>query len=554
MLETLLGMSLATLFVTGLVEGAKAIGTTAAGATAMKALGSLHGATMARLGGHLGLPENQDTARAIRRAQIQSLQNLLKDWRRYQEETGWAEEDGLPRTMFAGRAHDFLNRQIGLCPRLTLQMNEQVVQQIEKTLDGALGGHPTDALTINADALKSAAQRVVLDELRAGIRDGETDSIVIADSFIVAFEGRHSTTDGWFNRFVLLIDDAIKRDDKFRRMFDASRLAVTADLSLDSNIVVHGLAAEAEKIQAKLDRLEGGMRDGFAAVQTQIAELRNQVLAAVEARGDFARAEAAGLERSVVIKLATRLKPNELLDFDQAVAVLEDLIDTALRSIARGERTGNQDKFVEHVLAQVARYARAGENDRASKEIDAALSELDRREQEHREALQRSRIALLHSGIEQDRLRRDAAGLAQRVQRIIDLEHSDAAARFAALRARQDEFYVRGRDQGINFDLEISIDIARLALAAARDADQRGSAGNDLGTALSTLGARESGTAPAGSRRRLSRRIARKDARARAAQLGHEHRQPGRRTHASRRPHTRFATRSACGPANRDGV
>jgi exonuclease VII small subunit len=63
------------------------------------------------------------------------------------------------------------------------------------------------------------------------------------------------------------------------------------------------------------------------------------------------------------------------------------------------------------------------------------------------------------------------------------------------LRRRQDAFYVEGRDKGLNFPSEIAIAIARLTVARAKDADQRGLALNDLGLALQVPGERESGTA-----------------------------------------------------------
>jgi hypothetical protein len=91
-------------------------------------------------------------------------------------------------------------------------------------------------------------------------------------------------------------------------------------------------------------------------------------------------------------------------------------------------------------------------------------------------------------------LRRDYEGAARRYARIVELEHpDDAVARFKALRARQEEVYVAGRDLGLNNELELAIALARLCLSQATDVNQRGAAGNDLGIALWRLG--ESGTA-----------------------------------------------------------
>jgi tetratricopeptide (TPR) repeat protein len=220
-----------------------------------------------------------------------------------------------------------------------------------------------------------------------------------------------------------------------------------------------------------------------------------KLLAELDHRGLLVAAASGGLERGIIAKLAKRLKPDEALDFDQAVAALENAVGIALDSIARGERGTNQDQFVNAVLERIAQQTKDGEFDKAAKEVDAALVELDRREIEQREALQRSRIALLEAGIEQDTLRRDALAVAQRVERIAATEEpDDSARRFAALRRRQDMFDNEGRDKGLNFSSEVAIEVARLMLRSATDTDQRAVALNDLAIALATLGAREAGT------------------------------------------------------------
>src|SRR5690606_10324728 len=84
---------------------------------------------------------------------------------------------------------------------------------------------------------------------------------------------------------------------------------------------------------------------------------------------------------------------------------------------------------------------------------------------------------------------------ARRVEKIVELEVPDPAARFAALRARQEVFHVAGRDRGIAIELEIAIAVARRCVARAGDADERGNAFNDLGVSLGVFGERENGIA-----------------------------------------------------------
>ena len=53
---------------------------------------------------------------------------------------------------------------------------------------------------------------------------------------------------------------------------------------------------------------------------------------------------------------------------------------------------------------------------------------------------------------------------------------------------------MRGRDKGLNFDLEVAVTLAEHLFSQAEGADQRVNAGNRLGNALRTLGGREPGT------------------------------------------------------------
>jgi tetratricopeptide (TPR) repeat protein len=232
------------------------------------------------------------------------------------------------------------------------------------------------------------------------------------------------------------------------------------------------------------------------AALTQLPDaIVGKLLDALDARGEVARAASGGLEREIIVKLAKRLKPDEALDFDQAIAALENAVGIALESIARGERGTNQDGFVNAVLERVAEQTKAGDFDQAVKEVDEALVELDRREIEQRQALKRSRVALLEAGVEQDILRRDAIAATRRIERIAIIEKpSDNPQQLDILRQRLNTFYIEGRDKGLNFSLEIAIEIARLTLHSALDSDQRGVALNDLGVALRALGARETET------------------------------------------------------------
>ena len=226
------------------------------------------------------------------------------------------------------------------------------------------------------------------------------------------------------------------------------------------------------------------------------AELPDAIVSRLVAALDMRRAESGGLERETITKIARRLRPDEMLDFDQAVVELERAVDVALDVIARGERGTNYDAFVDLVLAKVAEKTRLGDFDGGAQAVDEALIDLDRREAEQRDIFRRSRVALLEAGVDQDILRRDASAVAQRIEAIVAVEHpNDRPTWSPAFRERYDRFYEEGETKGVNFSLSMAIELAERMAVSAQDSRERGAAGNLLGLALWRLGERESGTA-----------------------------------------------------------
>jgi tetratricopeptide (TPR) repeat protein len=198
--------------------------------------------------------------------------------------------------------------------------------------------------------------------------------------------------------------------------------------------------------------------------------------------------------RELVFEIARR-SGGDAADFTQALANAQAAFEQGRRAIEAGERGGNLGALVDDLLRKIAERTQVGDFAGGAAEADRAFAEWERIEAERREASLAAGVRIQSEGARQDILRRDFRGAAERYARIVELENPDAPTRFAALRAKQDEFYVEGRDKGVNALLEVAIELARLELKAGRDANEKGSAGNDLGVALQTLGGRESGTA-----------------------------------------------------------
>jgi hypothetical protein len=196
------------------------------------------------------------------------------------------------------------------------------------------------------------------------------------------------------------------------------------------------------------------------------------------------RARQSGISEGALLSLARRIT-HDVEDVATAFRELERAVEVAIRVQAEGTKLSNHGDFVDRVLAEVARLSRDGAYTAALGSIETAL------EQEEAESRAR-RTRLICAAVEQEILARNAPGVAAR---LVQQAEAEGRGGFDDLRALQDVWFVRGRDAGLNFDLAVSVALARLTLSRATDADGRGAALNDLAIALSTLGARESGTA-----------------------------------------------------------
>ncbi|MFN7595327.1 MAG: hypothetical protein ACK5PT_00930 [Cereibacter sp.] len=233
----------------------------------------------------------------------------------------------------------------------------------------------------------------------------------------------------------------------------------------------------------------GRIEDTTGRIDATTQETAEQLRHLTEMVAHLTRATAArasGITDDALIGLARRIAA-DVADPAAAFRELENAVDIAIRVQAEGRQGSNLGDFVDEVLRRVAALAAQNQYDTAAREIDAAL------EQEQAESTAR-RIRLLDAGIAQDILRRDPDSAARRLLLKADLE-AGGVANVAACRSLQYEWYERGRDKGLNFDLAIAIELSTLTLHRANGPDDRGISLNDLGNALQTLGQREAGTA-----------------------------------------------------------
>jgi tetratricopeptide (TPR) repeat protein len=206
------------------------------------------------------------------------------------------------------------------------------------------------------------------------------------------------------------------------------------------------------------------------------------------------RAENAGIETSVVVSLAARLKPMQKLDFVQAVVEVSHAVDIAIK-VAREASRGSSDQLLDEVLKRIADKTKSNDPVGATREAEEGIARWEKQEAARRATALASGVALHDAALNTDLLRFDGAAAARRVEQIAALQHEDdPEALFEAVRAQLKKFQVEGRNDGLNFSLAVAIAIARRMVGLAHGPDQHGMALNDLGGVLEELGERESGT------------------------------------------------------------
>ena len=300
--------------------------------------------------------------------------------------------------------------------------------------------------------------------------------------------------------------EILKSPTKYPEAREAFHIAtgkLARDLAEQTFAAVQGLDAKMDAALAQLDALktlhdgiEGylgllpGIADRIARVEASVDAMPEKMVAIFEKKEEAQRAESAGVQRFVILQLAKRITNVETIE--QALIELDRAVEIAIKVQEEGARGSNSGAFVDEVLRRVAALSRRGLFDEAADEADNAFAQWQAEEQERRQTALQGGLKLLDSSIEQNMLRRDAKAVARLEAQKIDLEHLEAKACFDALWSVQDEYYVRGRDRGVNFDLEVAIGLAQIAVGRASGFEQRGQAYNDLGITLSVLGERES--------------------------------------------------------------
>jgi hypothetical protein len=211
-------------------------------------------------------------------------------------------------------------------------------------------------------------------------------------------------------------------------------------------------------------------------------------------------AKKAAQEREVaegfIREMARRVAGDKALDLDGMKQAVRNAIEIYEKEIAGRPVETNLDDIVGRALVRAREQVDKGQSALARATLDKAARELERDEAERRERFVASVTALRTEERNYALASYDGEGAANAVLALAHALHGangKALADFLGSEARA--LYEHGRDRGSNVHLVAAIALRRELLRLAASDEKRGAAQNNLGNALSRLGARESGTA-----------------------------------------------------------
>jgi len=215
----------------------------------------------------------------------------------------------------------------------------------------------------------------------------------------------------------------------------------------------------------------------------------------VEAYGaEVARAR--DVAEGFIHEIAKRIAVDRNLDLEGMKQAVRNAIDIYEREIAGGQTQTNIDVIVDQALARARSLVDVGKSGLARAALRKAAESMRREEEERRERYVAGVTALYNRERDIALAAYDGEAAAEAI--ILRAEaiygaNTEMVAR--SLNSEAATLYEYGRDRGSNVHLIALIILRRKLLDAASSDDERGLAQDNLGTALWTLGDRESGMA-----------------------------------------------------------
>jgi len=212
-----------------------------------------------------------------------------------------------------------------------------------------------------------------------------------------------------------------------------------------------------------------GLTDRETAAVAQQLRLGEAVLTAPASRAAAPKLRAFdGLQDKATSALIARLRPGEELVADRARREIERVATLTTVVIRQAEVPPvDLPAIAKDALKQMAGLIQGGSFDAAGAVVDDALSALDSAGGLTPDQLRQSRMALLATSVSIEQMRRDASGVAKRVEQLIAVDWPSAAAWAPAYKTRLDAFHDEGVNRNSNFSLEVAAAMARRMQSAA---------------------------------------------------------------------------------------
>jgi tetratricopeptide (TPR) repeat protein len=195
-------------------------------------------------------------------------------------------------------------------------------------------------------------------------------------------------------------------------------------------------------------------------------------------------------------EMAKRVAGERTLDFEGMQQAVRNAIDLYEREIAGGQTRTNIDAIVDEALERARALVDEGRSGLARAALRKAASSMRREEEGRRERYVAGVTALYNRERDIALAAYDGEAAAEAIIGLAEAVHGGNAAMVAeSLNSEAAALYEYGSDRGSNVHLAALIILQRKLLDAASSNNERGLALDTLGTALATLGERESGTA-----------------------------------------------------------
>jgi hypothetical protein len=177
-----------------------------------------------RFAGLRGSPANHDVARAVRIAQIQALESVIRNYREVGRPEWITDEVSRPEIFFR-RGLDFCTRTIRrYSPAAKVKPRLEVTKELEKAIDGIMAEPKPKSDRPAGERLAEMAklaEDAVLDELREELR-----GVRLPDGFEEHFRNGSSDRQRFLELFGVFLAEQIKHDPSFRAILTTGQLSL----------------------------------------------------------------------------------------------------------------------------------------------------------------------------------------------------------------------------------------------------------------------------------------------------------------------------------------